>query len=902
MHSQKFKYLFLLAFLLTFFAGPAFPQNRRKVDSGKFSARYKPVEVALDSIALARVDSLARADSLWKADSTEMMAKSSIDRPAFSDARDSIREDFSNGNKKVFYYGDVKVKYSDFELAAEYMEYDMNTGTVYACGVYDTLSKEWKGRPVMTQGKTKYHMEEVRYNFKTRRARITNMLTQDDEAIMQGRNIKMMEDQSINLTQGKYTVCDYEEPHYYLDMSLAKVVTKPSQKTVFGPAHLVVEGVHLHGIGLPFGFVPERPQRATGLLMPTIGEEKARGFYMRDAGMYFVFGDHMDISLTGDLYTLGSWAVNLNSRYKFNYKCNGSFAINYSNDQTGEQGSPDFTRERNFGLSWNHSQDSKAHPGTSFSASVNFSTPTNNRYNSRSVDEALENRISSSISYSHNWNGKINLSINALHNQNSRDSSYSFTLPNISLSVSTFYPFKRKTRVGSEKFYEKFSFGYSTAIKNNISFLAKEFGKPGFLDKFNNGMNHDFKIGLPSFTLFNYLNFTPSVQYTQNWFFRKSDYAYNPETGKLEQNMGKQFSSFGITQSYNMGISMSTRLYGLFNFGKSHHIQAIRHVITPSLGFSFAPNLRTHANGWRTLDYVDTSGISRSYEYNIYAGQVNSAPASGRSGSLSIKFDNNLEAKVRDPKDTTGTGNKIVKLLENLSVSTNYNFMADSMRLEPIRLSMNAKLFNQVSFNASATLDPYAISRTNAQPVGEWAVKSGQGLVRLTRANVSASYNFSRQGTFNGNTGSQSTSSDYYEKIYYHPITGEYIPGGWLYYTNPNSPWNIDLKADFSYSPSYSIVNEELVRKGIFTATLGVSGDLKLTPRLKLRASSGYDFIGKGIAPTQISATFDLHCFNISVSWVPTGMYKSYSFRIAANAAALADILRFRKSKSYWDN
>ena len=255
------------------------------------------------------------------------------------------------------------------------------------------------------------------------------------------------------------------------------MVTKPSRKTVFGPAHLVVADVHLPFVGIPFGFIPKRPERATGLLMPTFGEETARGFYMRDGGMYFVFGDYLDLSVTGDYYTLGSWALDINSRYKINYKANGSFSLTLSHDQVGEQGSPDFDSSGNFGLRWQHSQDSKAHPGTSFSASVNFSSPKNSKYNSHSVNEALQNQISSSISYAHNWGGKVNLSINALHSQNSRDSSYAFTLPNISLSVSTFYPFKKKNRVGKEKPWEKISFGYSTSLQNKINFKASEFRK-----------------------------------------------------------------------------------------------------------------------------------------------------------------------------------------------------------------------------------------------------------------------------------------------------------------------------------------------------------------------------------------------------------------------------------------
>ena len=393
---------------------------------------------------LARADSLAKADSLFRLDSLNQLSYSSLKQPAFSNARDSIVEVFTDGKRMIHYYGEVTVKYQDMTLTAERMDYDMNTGVVYARGVLDTLTGEWKGLPVMVQGKQSYKMHEIRYNFNSQKVSIKQALTQEDEGLLHGQHIKIMPDKSMNVEHGKYTVCDLEHPHYWMELSVAKVVTKPTRKTVFGPAHLVVADVHIPFIGIPFGFIPKKPERATGLLMPTFGEENARGFFMRDAGMYFVFGDYLDLSVTGDYYTLGSWGVDVNSRYKVNYKFNGNLSFNYSHDQTGEKGAPDFFSSSNFGIKWSHSQDSKARPGTTFSASVNFSSPSNSRYNSHSVNEALQNQVSSSISYSKNWNGKVNLSMNLLHNQNSRDSSYAFTLPNITLSVSTFYPFRAR--------------------------------------------------------------------------------------------------------------------------------------------------------------------------------------------------------------------------------------------------------------------------------------------------------------------------------------------------------------------------------------------------------------------------------------------------------------------------
>ena len=875
--------------------------------SGTLPQAKDSLPPAEDSIARRR-DSLRVADSTSRADSLFLLDKSSLTRPAFSGAKDSIRQDFSNGQRKMYYWGDVEVSYENIKLKADYMEYDMSTGTVYARGTYDSLAQEWKGQPEMTQGSQTFNMEEVRYNFNTRKARITNMITKEDDGILHGKNIKMMPDKSINITKGKYTVCDLEHPHYYLKLSSAKVVTKPSQKTVFGPAHLVVEDVDLP-IGIPFGFIPKRPDRATGLLMPSFGEENARGFYLRDAGMYFVLGDYFDMSLTGDYYTLGSWAANLNSRYMVKYKFTGNLAVNYSVDQTGEKGSTDFFQSKNFGVRWSHSQDSKAHPGTSFSASVNFSSPSNSRYNSHSVSEALQNQISSSISYSKNWNGKFNLSVNALHSQNSRDSSYTFTLPNITFSVSTFYPFKIKNRVGKERFYEKFALGYNTSIQNKINFKASEFGEPGFIDKFQNGVAHNFSIKLPDFTLFKYLNVAPNVSYGMNWFFRKSEAYFDPETNSVKTEMGKQFGTFGATHNYSGSLSMSTRIYGMYNFGKYHKIQALRHVVSPSVSMSFSPEKGKAFNGWRTFNYVDTLGVQKSYDYNIYQGQINSAPGKGKSATMSISLGNNLEAKVRDMKDTTGTGSKKVKILDQFNFSTGYNFLADSLKMNNVGLSMSTSIFGKLGINGNMNFDPYAINE-RGQRVNKYNLLETGVPLRLTNVSTSVSYSLSGKGTVKGNDGSKSSGgdgggsgnpADYYRRIYYHPLTGEYIPGGWLYYTNPNVPWSLIFNYSFSMSRSYSYANNQLSKKDNYTQTLGVQGNIQLTPKMSVQAQSGWDFTAMKMTTTQFSFRYDLHCFNISVSWVPSGMYQSYSFLISANAAALADLLRFKKSTSYWD-
>ena len=914
--GSRFRYV-LAAAMLLFVMGQAVSYAQKPKKGKKIftqAVEYKKDSVVLSDSLRAIRDSLHRADSLFKADSAAMQKHSSLEFPAFSTARDSVVDIFSDGQRKRRYYGDVSVTYGDMSLKAEYMEYDMKTGIVHATGILDTLTGEWKGLPEMTQGKDTYKMEELRYNFNTRKARITNMITQQDEGLLQGTRIKMLADKSISIKGGQYTVCDLEHPHYYLHMTSAKVLTKPTRKTVFGPAWPVIEDIPLP-IAIPFGFIPKRPNRATGLLMPTFGEESSRGFYLRDFGMYFVFGDYIDLSVTGDYYTLGSWALDINSRYKVNYKFNGNFSILYSNDQTGLKGSTDFFQTRNFSVKWSHSQDSKFIPGTTFSASVNFSSPSSSRYNSRSVTEALQNQASSSVSFSKNWGGKYNLSVNMLHSQNSRDSSYSFTLPNITFSVSRFYPFKRKVRVGKEKFYEKITFAYNTTLVNRVSFKSSEFMKDGFLDKFQNGMTHKFTIGLPSFTLLKYLNFTPNVNYGMNWYFRKNEAVYNEETKKVETVQGKQFGHFGATHDYSFSFGMSTRIYGMFNFGKNKKIQAIRHVISPSISLSFSPDKATSFNGYRTLHYTDASGNAQEYQYNIYSGQLNSPPGRGKSANLGISIGNNFEAKIRDLRDTTGKGVKKIKLIDNLNITTGFNLMADSLKMNPVGVSFSTNIFGKLGLNGNLNFDPYAIDykgrKYNRFQISEHGILHP---LRFTGASFSMSYSLSGDGTVKGNDGSKvqnqggpgsndgnQSSADYYRRIYYHPLTGEYIPGGWLYYTNPNVPWSVNFSYNFSVSKSYQYTNNQLIVNNRYTQTLNMNGNIKVTPKMSINATSGFDLMAGKITTSQVSASYDLHCFNISVSWVPFGKWQSWSFRIAANASALADLLRYRKSTSYWD-
>lgn len=866
---------------------------------------------------LAVSDTASLEDSVMRPDTT--VRKGMLERPVFSTAVDSVIEDFSSDRKMIYYYGDVSVTYGDMKLTADYMEYDVDKQVVYAAGVADTAGVV-NGKPEMTQGGKTYSMDNVFYNFKTSKARIKNMTTQENDGVLRGDNLNMMPDRSINISGGKYTVCDLDHPHFYLKMTKAKVETEPKQKTVFGPAYLVLGDVPLYPLMLPFGFVPKQRDRASGILFPNFGEEAARGLFIKDGGFYFVLGDYFDIALTGSIYTKGSWSLNASTRYKKRYKFNGTFDLSYSNDQTGEKGSADFFQTKNFGVKWTHAQDPKARPGTTFTASVNFSSPSNNKYNYTSVNEALNSQVSSSISYSRTWSA-MSISVNGLHSQNSRDSSYSITLPNITLNINRFYPLKRKNRVGGEKWYEQFALSYSTTLQNKINFKASEIREPDFWNKMQTGMTHNFSIGLPTFTLFKYITLAPSVSYGMNWYFSSQSQYYNPETDKVETIKTGLFEDFGISQNFSASASLSTRLYGLFNF-KHGKLKAIRHMISPSLSVNYAPEMGTRMNGYRVYNYTDIHGESHTLEYNKWSGGIYSPPSPGKTASIGFQLGNNLEAKVEDKKDTTGKGMKKIKLIDNLNLSGNYNFLADSMKLSTIGVNMTTNVLEKVSISAGMTLDPYAVDYKGTRYNEFNVVKTGR-LVRLTNANISLGFSLSGEGAGKGNDGSSSSGggggaggvlgggsggvkmtgeSPAYTRVFYHPVTGEYIPGGWIYYLNPNVPWSVSFNYSYTYSRSYQYSNNQLITRNNHQQTLNITGQVRLTSALNLNLTTGFDITKLKLTTTQISATYDLHCFEISFSWVPLGQWKQWSFRINAKAAALADLLSYRKGSSEWDN
>ena len=846
---------------------------------------------------------MSRADSLQR--------RGSLEFPIHSEAKDSIVEDFSGGKRVLHYYGDVNVRYGEgLEIKSAYVRYDMDSKTVYASGIPDSTGAI-QGRPEMQEGGQKYTMDELFHNFESGKSIIKNIITQESEGYLHGDRIKKMPDNSFNLKDGKYTTCDHEHPHFYMRLSKAKMTA--NKMMIFGPATLVIEDVPIYPLTLPFGFVPKNTKRSGGLLVPSFNEEASRGFSLKGLGYYFVFSDHFDATITGDFYTMGSWNAVLTSRYKKRYKYDGSLEANYSLYKIGDKGDHDYSESTEFGFRWSHSQDSKARPGTSFRASVNFSSPRNNRYNSDNINQSLQNQVGSSISYSKTFaDSPFSMSVNMLHSQNSIDSSYAITFPDITLTMNRISPFKGKNSVGKAKFYEDITLSYNTSFNNKVNFKASDFGKDDFMSKFRSGMNHNFGIGLPGFSFLKYIQFSPGITYGMNWFFQKNDKFYNEETDKVDDNISAIFSHFGATHSFSASISVGTTIYGMFKFRNSR-LSAIRHMVKPNVSFSFAPDMSKSWNGFRTMKYVDADGKEQTADYNVYDGLAGVPGRTRQAASMSFSVTNNVEAKVRSKRDTVETK---VKLIDNLSLGGSYDFMADSMKLSrSISVNMTTTVFGSLALNINGNFNPYGIDE-NGRDVAKFyiAQKGGFNLARLMNASASFSYQFSgsggngrnrggkSEGTGNSGGGSGDHGASQYMRIYENPLTGEYIPGGWVYYLDPNNPWSINFNYSYSYNRAYNTNGGKLNTVHTHNQTLGLSAQLRLGPSMNFNLQSGLDISKMKLTTTQLSATYDLHDFLISVSWVPMGTWQSWGFRINAKAAALADLLKFRKNASYWDN
>ncbi|WP_295938153.1 putative LPS assembly protein LptD [uncultured Alistipes sp.] len=852
----------------------------------------------LDSLVAQKADSLAvpQADTIAR-DSVKppRKAKAFLDDPISGKNKDSLVYDVRN--KMVYIYNEGDVTYQNSNLKADYMQINMETKMIYAYGKPDSLEgKPIITKPEFTEGDASYKMDTITYNLDSKKAMIKGVATQQGDGWLVGGSVKKMPDNTVNILHGKYTTCDHtDHPHFYLAMTKAKVI--PGKKVVTGPAYLVMEDVPIYFLGIPEGFFPINSGPKSGLLMPTYGEEYTRGFFLRDMGYYFTLGDHADLALRGGFYTLGSWEASAASRYIKRYKYSGSFNVQYSNIKTGEKGEPDYLKRTEFRLQWTHSQDPKANPGSTFSASVNFATSGYSRYAASNINDILSTQTNSSISYSKNWAGTpFSLSMNMSVSQVSGETgSVSVTLPNVVFNVSRIYPFKRKEKVGKDRWYEKISMQYTGKMTNSVSTTEdKIFSKETF-ENMVNGVEHSIPISA-SFNLLNYINVSPAINYTEKWHFKRLEFEWNPMTNQVD-TLPAQYGFYRL-YNYSANVSASTTIYGMYDFTKKSRdrkIQAIRHTLTPSIGFSYAPDFGDHKYGYYKNYQADSTG--RIVEYSPYSKNAYGVPGRGRSMSLNFSLSQTLEMKVLSKRDTSGV--KKIKLIDELRISGSYNFLADSMGLSTIPISFRTTIIKNFGINLSMTLDPYRLT-----PDGKRYDKlffPG----RIVSTGWSFGYTFkSREDRTERAINDITSLPPEYMNPFHDPygnmdpvLRRQYMSQA---YYDFSLPWNFG----FNYSVNYNISTGNYPPKGYkknVTQTIGFNGSLNLTPKTGVTFQGGYDFKQKKLTTSSVSISRDLHCWQMSFSWVPFGAYRSWSFNIGVKAASLSD-LKYDKSQSMYDN
>lgn len=794
-------------------------------------------------------------------------------KPLFDDlidynADDSVR--FSIQEKKVYLYGNGFVKYLTTELRADYIELDMDKKLAMATGVPDSVGK-LKGTPKFKDGGQEFESTELHYNFDTKKGYVTEIITQEGEGYIQGKTTKKMSDSVYCVKHGMYTTCDeHDHPHFGLNMSKAKMIK--DKKIFVGFTNLELEGIPLP-IFIPFGFFPITKKATSGIIMPTYGEERMRGFNLRGGGYYIYINDYIDMNITGDIYTNGSWGLQYATQYRKRYKFNGNLNFSISKNYVSEKGLPDYQESSDWSVRWTHTQDGKANPYSSFSASVDMSSANNNYYNANTVDGIANQRKQSSISWSKKWpESPFSLSGSFNHSQNSRDSSIAITLPNLSLRMTQIYPFRKKGKSGEMKWYDNIGVSYSAELRNSIQTKEDKLFKSSFERDWSNGFKHNIPISL-QFKIAKDVTFTPSLNYNGYLNLKTIEKIWIPDTSANGgQFITRDVPGLNYSHDYSASgsIGYTPTIYGMFMFKPGCKVVAIRHMIRPSISASYTPAIKPLGNYKKS--YFDGE---KEVEYDIHEGLTYRPNTTGgkQSGSISFSLDNNVEMKVRNDKDTTGDEEfKKVKLLESFRLSTSYNPFADSMNFSNISISARTKILNnKVDLNFSGTIDPYAIDTNNVR-YNKYHGKLG----RLTNATISTNFSFSADNGQNK------------EK------KNDLVGGFYDDYMDFDVPWNISISYNFTYS------RPSPYRSPTISQIVNFSGDLSLTPKWKLTFQSGYDIKNKEVTSTSFSVTRDLHCWEMTFNCMPFGQHQSYNFEIHVRSSLLRD-LKLTKRDSWYD-
>lgn len=865
--SRVFTLLLLITCLLH---SESFAQESKDVNSEQFkdSISTSIIQI-LDSNQLDSAQKSLLDSTTAKNDT--MISKDAIESKVEQTAKDSIRIDL--GTKKMFLYKDAQVNYEQIQLNADYVEVDLDENKVSANGIPDSSGK-FQGLPVFKEGAQEYNAGEITYNYNTKKGKISEVKTQEGDGYIKGNEVKKTETEVMYIRNGYYTTCNLDHPHFSLATTKLKVI--PNDKIVTGPTILKVDGVPTP-LGLPFGFFPNKKGRSSGIIVPTYGDSRNLGFFLRNGGFYWGINDNIDLSLTADVYSLGSWGTNMMSRYNKRYRYRGNINLSRSTIKESFPELPDYVENQEFFIRWTHQQDPKARPSSRFSANVNVGTSRNftNNLNSFTQD-FLTNTFQSSISYTNSFPGTpLNMTVSARHNQNTRTGAFNVNLPDLALNASRVYPFKTFGKIGNEwwrSVYKNFGLSYSGNATNQLSTIDTliSLNNLNELSKdFRNGVRHSVPIST-SFKLFKYFNINPSVNYSEVWAFETIRKSVDPETNRAVLDT---INGFTRGSNYSLNSALTTKIYGMFQYKKGP-IKAIRHVMTPSVSFNYQPE-----NTTGLLSYTDTTG--KEIEYSIYESGVYGRPDRRESGNLGFGLINNLEMKVKSKKDSTGV--KKITIFENLSFNASYNAFTDTLKWSPVAVNARTRLGRLLTFQINGSLDPYGLDTNGNKINTSWNQQTGGKFVRLTSG--SAAINLGLGGrSRNGNQKKKSEFASEEEL--------ELINNNLHKYIDFSIPWSLNIQYNIRYSkPGF----EEFI-----TQTLNFNGDITVTDNWKVGFNSGWDFERKDFTYTSLNINRDLHCWQLAVNWIPFGIRQSYNITLNVKSAVLQD-LKLNRRRDFYD-
>lgn len=808
--------------------------------------------------------------------------------------------------QKVFMYNAAEIDYQTTNLKADYVEVDFSKSLAYARGVPDSTGKV-VGKPIFKEGESEFNAKEMSYNYDTEKGVILDVGTQEGEGFLHGDIVKKLDDNTSNMGEGWYTTCNAEHPHFALKFKKARVI--PDDKVVTGMAWVEIEDIPLP-IALPFGLFPITKGGTSGIVIPKYGEATNRGFYLESGGYYWFINEHFDLKLLGDIYTRGSWAVKPTLRYKKRYGYSGSFSFNYAINKTGQPNTTSYSESSDFKILWSHMQDPKARPNSSFSANVNIVSNTYNKYNPTSTNDYLSNTYSSSIAYQAKlFQNKANLSLNAGMSQSTSNRTLKITLPSATLNVNRFYPLKRKNPVGKQRWYEDIGIQYNMVAENSVntidSLLLEGYEEGNLMNMINNGMRHTLTASSP-IKILKFLNMTNSANYTERWYLQSYRQGWSSDTliSESDTTVGyvvlDTIPGFVRGYDYSFSSSISTKLYGMVNF-KRGPVRAVRHVLSPSVGFTYRPDFGDQSYGFYKTYYNENT--QEEVMYSIFNGSgyssVYGSPTSGESGNVNFRLDNNLSMKVRSKKDTL-TGMKKVNIIDNLSLSTSYDLAKDSLNWADLAVTGRTTLFKKLNIVYQARWDPYAVD-SSGNRINTFQYDINKELFRKE----SMSYNFSMSYSIsssklnknNNDKSKHGTNQDFGIEDSQYGTEDEKMEvlDNPEMYLDWNNNWNLNVTYSLVLGNTYKYINYLMEDTPNYIHTVRLNGDINITPKWKVGVTTNYDLKEFELSYTQLNIYRDLHCWEMRFNWTPIGGQKGWNFTINAKSSLLQDLKLTRK-------